>query len=704
MWSGTAFSATIHVPGDQATIQVAIDAAVDGDRILVAPGTYVENIDFLGKAISACSESGAASTVIDGNQAGSGVLFSGDEDEETVLDGFTVTNGTGSFDPYGYLAGGGIYCFFSSPTITSCIVAGNSADYLGCGIACWSASPTITDCTISDNSIATIGGGIGCLYASPTITDCTISGNEADWIGGGIGSLHSTLSITNCVISENTVVYEEWDEAFGGGIGCMFDSAATISGCTITGNNALSGGGICGHTDTTIRNCEISANTAGAGGGINVLGGGAIEDCTIQGNVADAYGGGIQYSFSSSFFDPRITSCTIQGNTAGTHGGGISCTGGSYLQPRISNCSITENTAQSGGGVSCANYSGSYSYAALSNCLVSGNTAGDGGGIFGDHGHMWIANCLVYENSASHDGGGMCFSDTGNISVTNCTIAENGAENNGGGVYNVSLLVIKNSIFWGNFASQGDDEIQGYAEVTYSDVQGGWEGTGNLDADPIFLEEVPFHLDPASPCIDAGDPDSAYDDACFPPSLGTEQNDMGAYGGPDACGWCTDNDGDGVSVCDGDCDDEDPLVHPEAEEVCDNGIDDDCDGLVDYDDEECPIFEAFTTCLTTVVHPGDYAQVNVEIHNLTPEQQHFDAYLRLTRCNGSEKPWRSGHRTIGPDRWFRTTLYAAVPENTPNSYKDCDLAWHLVVNDYSTQAFQAEDACTWQIQDPPTAP
>ena len=166
---------------------------------------------------------------------------------------------------------------------------------------------------------------------------------------------------------------------------------------------------------------------------------------------------------------------------------------------------------------------------------------------------------------------------------------------------------------------------------------------------------------------------------------------------------CPDGDEDGYEDClcapqPCDCDDIDPLVGPEVEEICDDGIDNDCDGLADYEDDECPIFEAFVTCLTPVVYPGEYSQVKVEIQNITPEQQHFHAYLRLVRCSGVERPWKSGHRTIGPGRWFRTTINTAVPENTPGSYLNCDLGWRLIVNEYPSQDFQDDDACTWRIE------
>src|SRR6186713_290641 len=96
-------AATIRVPADAATIQQAIAAAAPGDTVLVAPGTYIENLTFLGKAITVVSESGPAVTVIDGNWAGPVVGFAEGESRAAVLRGFTVQHGASSF------GGGGVF-------------------------------------------------------------------------------------------------------------------------------------------------------------------------------------------------------------------------------------------------------------------------------------------------------------------------------------------------------------------------------------------------------------------------------------------------------------------------------------------------------------------------------------------------------------------------------------------------------------------
>lgn len=206
--SSIAFGATIHVPGDYKTIQVAINAASNGDEVVVADGIYTgrlnKNIDFKGKEITVRSENGPEHCIIDCERDGRGFYFHSGELEDAVLSGFTITNGR----TINY--GGGIYCVDSSPTITNCIISNNhvigdsnnshgGGIYLGNG-----ACPNITNCIIVKNTSNYQGGGLYCYNARPYITNCTITRNMAV-DGGAIYCRYKPApTLTNCILWGNT--------------------------------------------------------------------------------------------------------------------------------------------------------------------------------------------------------------------------------------------------------------------------------------------------------------------------------------------------------------------------------------------------------------------------------------------------------------------------------------------------------------------
>src|SRR6266850_293013 len=158
--AGAEAQTTIRVPLNYPTIQAAIDAAANGDTVLVAPGTYVENIDFSGKAITVASDGGPEVTLIDGSQADSVVKFISGEERSSVLSGFTVLNGRSGFDTQGYGDGGGIWMLNSSPTIVGNIIA-NNRGCQGSGISITIGSPLIQRNTIINNRQLGCSGGHG---------------------------------------------------------------------------------------------------------------------------------------------------------------------------------------------------------------------------------------------------------------------------------------------------------------------------------------------------------------------------------------------------------------------------------------------------------------------------------------------------------------------------------------------------------------
>jgi Bacterial Ig domain len=161
---------TIRVPSEHLTIQAAIDVAEIGDTVMVAPGTYSENINFRGKAITVRSESGRPEdTTIDGGNADSVVVFNSGERRDSVLNGFTLQNGRARIDNQGAIDGGGVKIENSSPTITNNEIKNNHA-CRGGGIGISSGSPLIQRNKITNNDINLCseggGGGISIRGAS----------------------------------------------------------------------------------------------------------------------------------------------------------------------------------------------------------------------------------------------------------------------------------------------------------------------------------------------------------------------------------------------------------------------------------------------------------------------------------------------------------------------------------------------------------
>lgn len=250
--STTAFSRTIYVPDHCSTIQGAIDVCSNGDTVIVRPGTYVEIINFVGKAITVKSEHGAAVTVIDGNQAESVVTFENGEQADSVLDGFTITNG----DDY---EGGGIYCNETSPVITNNTITGNSATYGG-GIHCWNSSPIISDNTFTGNLAYQGGGGI-CLrrYSHSTVTNNLIAANTANF-GGGIECDSSSPTITNNTITGNSAGDS------GGGIFCVSGGSPIVTNTILWNNSATFGREIHIYSgNPVVTYCDVKGGWYGTG-------------------------------------------------------------------------------------------------------------------------------------------------------------------------------------------------------------------------------------------------------------------------------------------------------------------------------------------------------------------------------------------------------------------------------------------------------
>ncbi|MBN2210059.1 MAG: right-handed parallel beta-helix repeat-containing protein [Sedimentisphaerales bacterium] len=285
------------------TIQLAIDAALDGDTIELCDATYTgdgnRDIDFLGKAITVRSESGNPEACIIDCQAGDtnehrGFKFISGEDSDSVLEGVKITNGFVNDDTSlgdGYDHGGGILCMKYDPGTPPEVPS----------------SPTLNNCIITNNQAEDSGGGMYCEQdCSPQISNCTFSYNTSGYEGGGLYYRGAETVFENCSFTNN------YSDGHGGGI-CCGGSNILFTGCNFSNNDAMDDGGGMAYfgQNTTISHCIFAHNdTAAHGGGLTDMGSNLILSyCTINHNTAVYYGAG-----ASGFANGQIINCTFYGN------------------------------------------------------------------------------------------------------------------------------------------------------------------------------------------------------------------------------------------------------------------------------------------------------------------------------------------------------------------------------------------------------
>ena len=298
------------------------------------------------------------------------------------------------------------------------------------------------------------------------------------------GGTDTTAVLDGFIITNGNADGSLPDDCGGGMYNYLSDP--TVADCTFKDNNArYFGGGMYNESSNpTLTNCTFEENTADYGGGLhNWDSDPAIANCIFADNEAN-YGGGM-HNWDS---DTAVTDCSFTDNTADYSGAGI-CNWGS--NPAVADCNFTNNTADYLGG---AMYNGG-SDPTVTNCIFIDNTA------------MLVAGLGCF-------GGGM-YNDSSGPTVTNCTFIDNTADS-GGGIYNYdhSSPAVKNCIFWDN----SDLQIHNYDAtcspvVTYCDVQGGYPGTGNIDAHPLFitgplgdyyLSQIAAGQEVQSPCVNTG--------------------------------------------------------------------------------------------------------------------------------------------------------------------------------------------------------
>jgi len=560
-------SATIiNIPEDFSTIQEGITLSVQGDTVLVAPGTYVENINYSGKNITVASlfhttqdTSYISQTIIDGDSLGSVITFESGEDSTAVLTGFTITNGSN-------FAGGGIHCYgYSNPILGNIRISGNSANYGGGISIVHYSNPILENVTISDNTAFNYGGGIRIgYYSSPILENVTISDNTASGGGGISCSDHSIPTLKNVLITGNSASNN------GGGIYChyysnLFFDPLNLSNIFLnfagTGNDLYNVSSIMNVIVDTFTILQPEDNIAWPIYNFTF----DIQNAKIEQVNQDLYvspfgsddNSGLSSAVPLQTIDyalEKIISDSTNPNTIyltnGTYSSSqteehfpIHCksyislvgedesltildgeTRGIILFSDDSNLLLSNLTVTNGswsgrenGGITCQN-----SNPILENITITNNFGIEGGGITCYGSNPILANVAITNNSGWDASGIYCRNS--NPILINVTL-EGNADNFGSSCgiccWDNSNPILINCIMWNELTVEikfFDLYQPNTITIANSDIEGGIEaintnnnGTvnwleGNIDVDPLFINTIigDYHLQDTSLCIGAG--------------------------------------------------------------------------------------------------------------------------------------------------------------------------------------------------------
>ena len=446
-----ALAATIYIPEDYATIQEGINASEDGDEIIVSPGTYVENINFEGKAVILGSlfyttqdTSYISQTIIDGNQDDSVVRFDSGEDSTSVLTGFTINNGQAH-------SGGGICCIYSSPSLENVTISDNSAVDFGGGIYCYSSSPSLENVMITGNSANGCygygyddGGGIYCSSSSPSLENVTIINNLAGR-GGGIyfndsSPVFSSENRCNIYLNNTNI------RGNGSDIYSTFIINVIVDTFTVSNPTDFHAAPIENFTFDILHGLQdqINADLYVSPEGNNTNSGLTIDDPLQT----------IQYACSIILAD-ELNPYTIY-LLEGTYSPSIN---GEFfpvnLPEYVSLTGDDEDTvildAEGSTGVIRLHNAENVT---ISDLTISNGYAKNGGGVYCDFSSLRIENVTITGNLALDNGGGIYYQNNSNPSLENVTIMGNSALDNGGGIFclNNSVASFENVTIMDNSA------------------------------------------------------------------------------------------------------------------------------------------------------------------------------------------------------------------------------------------------------------
>ncbi|MCF7793886.1 MAG: hypothetical protein K9N09_09085 [Candidatus Cloacimonetes bacterium] len=379
--------------------------------------------------------------------------------------------------------------------------------------------------TIS-NCGSVFGGGIVIgNYSNPTLDNLVITGNNAG-SGGGIYCVNSNPILTNLTITDNDAIGMP---SYGGAIHFADCDEIFIDNCQISGNSAEdNGGGIyavnCG--EIIIEQSEIINNNSslyGAGiyaGNCGLL---SLENCAVTDNETGGSGG--NFWLDDVICD--ISNSVINEGHAFSYGGGFLIENSDLT---FNDIEMISNHASFGGAIYATD-----SEIFIQNALMRHNGGENGTFVKGINSEMTCINCIIADHECYQYG-----IILGSTRLINSVLYGNSAQEPNGDLF-AGVHTIVNSIIWSNTEPYFSD----MTEVHYSCVENGWNGTGNIILDPLFMNpfEYDFHLQDNSPCIGAGINEIEINGITyFAPDFDLEGNDrpdpvgsmpdMGAYENP----------------------------------------------------------------------------------------------------------------------------------------------------------------------------
>lgn len=486
-------AAVLHVPADYPSIRSAVEAATDGDTIRLASGTYSgegnTGLDLPDMTFTIESEHGPESCIIDCRRTASFCSIPAMPLNIVTIDGLTVMNGLCTETSQG---GAAIDITGASPVIRNCIFRDNghlSSVLSGGALYVQDGRPLIDRCRFEGNASGNRGGAVymetGRLRVTDTEFECNVS-----QVGGAVAVDSVDLQMNGCRFNRNVCTVQ------GGGLHTGGACIVSITGASFSDNGS-------GETEA-LRQSKGGAVCFGASATQEVY---RLDQCSFESNHAGS-GGAVWTGANNRLC---ITGCVLDSNTATGSGGGVYSDQSQEVVQTLQlwNSEFAGNTAQTGGAVY---QQGGTGY--ISACIFHGNHAIEGGAC-----HMIdfvttrIENCLFESNAADSIAGAVFAQSNSELWIRYSSFVSNTAVLRGGAILTRwSRAIIGHDIVWNN----APDQIYAYGygpTVANCLVEGGYEGSGNIDSHPLFvtgpmgeyyLSRTAAGQSADSPAVDAG--------------------------------------------------------------------------------------------------------------------------------------------------------------------------------------------------------